>query len=123
MASELTYTISSVNGSSIAKLGINLNAADQQALQRVGSPSVEFGGTIDYTFSGSKTVALQTNPRQIVDGLVVSYTFKSGTSPAENQAMAQGWVTAMTTSLGDALTAARAADAAITDPLSGINSI
>jgi hypothetical protein len=122
--SELDYSITPTAGVAVATATVRLTAADVAALVQAGNPPVEFGGEVTATLgSVPTTIALPTNVIPVVDGLRVSVQFKTQPVVADNVALAQAWITKITSAVTTALIARRTQATAITGSLAGINTI
>jgi hypothetical protein len=97
---KLVYTAGKVK----AALLVNLDIRDQSLISKLGTITIDFGGST-YGSEGHK-IAVASDPRIIVDGLRVEKTFQTETIPyLENAALA--WQDAIVALIDAALTTLR----------------
>jgi len=123
--SEVKYEIQINGGNVKATVTTRYTFADKDILDRVGYPTVDFGGTIPDGGAGSGGFSLTSNEKKVTDGLPVSVEFKdTADAPALKKNKALDWIEEITSRLNTGLTDQQALNTAISAAdEEGINAI
>lgn len=101
------------NGTVTAEIDLYLNPIDAKLVDEYGPATVSIGGTFGVTVGNPSGIYAQDSLVTLADGLVITQTFNSGTSPVNAVAAAKDWLTVIGSSISQALGAARALDQSV----------
>lgn len=101
------------NGTVTAEIDLYLNPIDAKLVDEYGPATVSIGGTFGVTVGNPTGVYATDSLVTLADGLVVTQTFNSGTSPVNAVAAAKDWLTVIGSSISQALGAARTIDQSV----------